>query len=132
ARAPKTAPVPPATRLEGWCGRVPVGLALMQSGLVTGEGAVSSLARVLTGVKGLTFTATIDDKTKAEVRIEFSVPTADFAGQLKSLWPKTLDRIGFDVEEFRAADLKADGRAMVATAELSDTSLRRSRSPVAP
>jgi hypothetical protein len=122
--AQKDAHILIATDLEDMLDPTSVRVALMQSG-VSGAATVDSLVRVLTGARGLVFTGKIDDKTKAEVRIEFSVPTADFAGQLKALWPKALDRAGFDVEEFRTADLRADGKTVVATAELSDTSLRR-------
>jgi len=114
-----------ATELEDLFDPTSVRVALQQSGVVPGEAKLDSLVRVLTGARGLVFTGQIDDKTKATLRIEFSVPMADFAGSLKDLWPKAMEAAGFEIEEFKGADARADGKALVWTADLSDTSLRR-------
>jgi hypothetical protein len=114
-----------ATDLEDLFDPTAVRVALQQSGAVRGDAALDSLVRVLTGARGLVFTAKIDDKTTATFRIEFAVPMADFAAQFKDLWPKAMEAAGFEVEEFKTADMRADGKALVWTAELSDTSLRR-------
>ena len=92
---------------------------------------MNSLTTVLAGARGLVFTAQVGDRTAATVRIEFAVPTADFLPAFRRLWPQALERGGFEVDELKAADLKAEGKAVVATADLSDTSLRRILSLVA-
>src|SRR5262249_40123874 len=66
-----------------------------------------------------------DDATKAELRIDFSVPVDDFLPSLKRIWPKALEAADFEIEEFKSAEPKADGKAVVFNAILSDTSLRR-------
>jgi hypothetical protein len=99
--------------------------ALEQSGEVPTEARVTSLVKVLTGARGLVFTAQLTEKTSAVLRIEFSVPMADFLADFRRLWPKVLDRSGLHVDEFRTAEVKADGKAVVLTTDLSDTSMRR-------
>jgi hypothetical protein len=105
--------------------------ALQQSGAVPTDAAVDSLTNILAGARGLVFTGQVGDTTKAEVRIEFAVPMADFVPAFRRLWPKALERAGLEVDEFKAAEPRADGKAVVVTAELSDTSLRRVLSLVA-
>jgi hypothetical protein len=105
--------------------------ALQQSGAVPRETELDSLVTVLAGARGLVFTAQIGEPTRAELRIEFGVPTADFLPAFRRLWPLALERAGLEVDELKAAAPKADGKAMVVTAELSDTSLRRVLSLVA-
>jgi hypothetical protein len=100
-------------------------LALQQSGSVSGEAALNSLVNVLSGAKGIVFSAHIEDKTKAELRIEFAVPMDDFVGPLKKIWPKAMESSGLDIEEFKTAEARADGKSIVMTTELSDGSLRR-------
>jgi hypothetical protein len=105
--------------------------ALQASGAVSGEAEVNSLTTVLAGARGMVFTGTVGDQTAATLRIEFGVPTADFLPAFRKLWPKALERAGLEVDELKAAEPKADGRAVVFTANLSDTSLRRILSVVA-
>jgi hypothetical protein len=98
--------------------------ALQRTGVVSNDAELNSLVNVLTGARGLTFTAQIGDATKAELRVEFAVPTADFVPALKRVWPKALEAADFDVPEFKTAEIKADGKAAVLTTSLSDSSLR--------
>ena len=99
--------------------------ALQRTGEVSNESELNSLVNVLSGARGLTFTAQIGDATKAELRIDFAVPMADFVTPLKRVWPKALEAADFEVPEFKSADVKADGKSVVLTATVGDTSLRR-------
>jgi hypothetical protein len=120
-----------ATDLDNLFDPTAVRQALQRSGAVPNEADLTSLVNVLAGARGLTFTARIGGTTKAELRIDFSIPTADFVGPLKRVWPKALEAADFEIEEFKAAEPRADGKAVVLTADLSDTSLRRILSLVA-
>ncbi|HKB04151.1 MAG TPA: hypothetical protein VKD90_18150 [Gemmataceae bacterium] len=129
--AHKDAHVLIATDLDSLFDPTSVRQALQRSGEVTGDAAVTSLVNVLSGARGLTFTAQIAEKSKAELRVDFSIPMADFVAPLKRVWPKALESADFEIPEFKAAEPRADGRAVVLTADLSDTSLRRILSLVA-
>src|SRR5262245_17654237 len=98
--------------------------ALQRTGVVSNESELNSLVNVLTGARGVTFTAQIGDATRAELRVDFSVPTADFVPALKRVWPKALEMADFEVPEFKTAEIKADGKAAILTTTLSDSSLR--------
>jgi hypothetical protein len=100
-------------------------LAVQQAGAASGDAALDSRVRVLTSARGLVFTAQIGGPTRATVRVEFGVPMADFLNQFRELWPKAMEQTGFEIPELKTAEAKADGKAVVMTAELSDTSLRR-------
>jgi hypothetical protein len=99
--------------------------AALQKAGPKSEAELDSLVRVLAGARGLVFTAQVGSPSKAEVRLDFSVPMADFVGPLGRVWPKAMEAAGFDIGEFKAAEARADGKAVVLSAELSDTSLRR-------
>jgi hypothetical protein len=104
---------------------------LQRSGETPRESSVDSLVNVFSAARGLVFTARIDQATKTELRFEFAVPMADFAAAAKRLWPKALDAAGLDIPEWKSAEPRADGKSLVVSAELSDTSLRRLLSIVA-
>jgi hypothetical protein len=120
-----------ATDLDGLFDPTAVRQALQRSGTGPDEGGLTSLVNVLSGLRGLTLTARIGATTKAELRIDFSIPTAGFADALKRVWPRALEAADFEIPELKAADVRADGNAVVLAAELSDTSLRRILSLVA-
>ena len=120
-----------ATDLKDLFDPAAVRAALQASGAVSGEAEVNSLTTVLSGARGIVFTAQVGDRTAATVRVEFGVPMQDFLPAFKRLWPKALERAGFEVDELKAAEPRADDRAVVLTADLSDTSLRRILSLVA-
>ena len=129
--AHKDAHVLIATDLKDLFDPTSVRSVLQASGAVTGEAEVNSLTTILTGARGIVFTAQIGERTAAVVRVEFSVPMADFLPAFRRLWPKALERVGLVVDEFRTAEATADGKAVVVSADLSDTSLRRVLSMVA-
>ena len=129
--AHKAAHVLIATNLKDLIDPTAARAALQQSGAVPREAELDSLVAVLAGARGLVFTAQVGDATTAELRIEFAVPMADFLPAFRRLWPLALERAGLEVEELRAAEPRADGRAVVLTTALSDTSLRRVLSLVA-
>jgi hypothetical protein len=123
--AHKDAHVLVATDLKDLFDPTSVRAALQASGGVSGEAEVNSLTNVLSGARGIVFTAQIGDRTAATVRMEFSVPMDAFVPAFQRLWPKALERLGFEVPELKAAESKADGRAVVMTTDLSDVGLRR-------
>jgi hypothetical protein len=129
--AHKDAHVLIATDLDSLFDPTGVRQAIQQSGAVPDEAALTSLVNVLGGARGLTFTARIAETTKAELRVDFSIPMADFVAPLKRIWPKALEAADFEIPEFKAAEPRADGKTVVFTADLSDTSLRRILSLVA-
>jgi hypothetical protein len=129
--AHKDAHVLIATDLDGLFDPTRVRQAIQRSGTVPDEAALTSLVNVLSGARGLAFTARIADATKAELRIDFSIPTADFVAPLKRIWPKALEAADFEIPEFKSAEPRAEGKAVVMTADLSDSSLRRILSLVA-
>ncbi|MBO0699595.1 MAG: hypothetical protein J2P46_14460, partial [Zavarzinella sp.] len=81
--------------------------ALQRSGVVRDDAGATSLVNVLSGLRGLTFTAQVGGPTKAELRIDFSIPTADFVSTLKQIWPKALEAADFEIPEFKAAEPRA-------------------------
>jgi hypothetical protein len=95
------------------------------------EGELDSLVRVVSGIRGLAFTAQIGESTKATLRIDFAIAMEDMLPIVRRVWAKTLETAGLEVEEFKVAEMKADGKAIVLTADLSDKSLRRVLSLVA-
>jgi hypothetical protein len=100
--------------------------ALMQEGATATDRDLDYLVGVITGARGLVFTAKIEEKTTATLRIEFGVPVLGLLPTFARLWPKVLTATGMEISEFAAAELKADGKAVtMTTADLSDTSLRR-------
>lgn len=123
--AHKTDQVLIATDLQDLFDPTSVRIALQQSGVVAGDASLDSLVNVLASARGLVFSAKIDDKSHATLRIEFGYPMADFAASFNKLWPKALENSGLDIEEFKKAEARPDGKAMVLTADLADGSLRR-------
>jgi hypothetical protein len=89
--------------------------ALQRTGEVSNDSELNSLVNVLTGARGLTFTAQIGDSTRSELRVDFAIPMADFVAPLKRVWPKALEAADFEVPEFKTAEVKADGKAVVLT-----------------
>jgi len=105
--------------------------ALQRSGVVPNETELNSLVSVISGAKGLILTANIDDKAKTVLRFEFAVPMNDFVNAANRIWPKALEAAGLEIPELKSAKAKADGKALVFSAELEDSSLRRLLSIVA-
>ena len=105
--------------------------AVERAGVVTGERNVDALVAVLASTRGLVFTATIGDTTKATLKIEFGLPMSGFVDAFKRLWPKAMEATGLEIEELKTAELKSDGQSVTVTADLSDASLRRALSLVA-
>jgi hypothetical protein len=100
--------------------------ALMREGATATDRDLDYLVSVITGARGLVFTAKVEEKTSATLRIEFGVPVSGLLPTFSRLWPKVLTATGMEISEFAAAEMRADGKAVtMTTADLSDTSLRR-------
>jgi hypothetical protein len=124
--AHKDAHVLIATDLQDLFDPTALRTALMQEGATGTDRDLDHLVSVIAGARGLVFTAKIEEKTKATLRIEFAVPVSGLLPTFSRLWPKVLTATGMEISEFAAAEFKADGRAVVMTTEdLSDVSLRR-------
>jgi hypothetical protein len=104
---------------------------IQQTGEMPKESGLDSIVNVLAGARGLIMTAQIDDKAKTNLRIEFGVPMNDFEVSIQRLWPKALDAAGLQIPELKSAQPRADGKSIVISADLDDTSLRRLLSIVA-
>ena len=100
--------------------------ALMQEGATGTGGDLDFLVNVIAGARGLVFTAKIEEKTTATLRIEFGVPVSGLVPTFSRLWPKVLSASGMEIPEFATAEMKAgDNAVTMTTADLSDVSLRR-------
>jgi len=99
--------------------------AIQLSGVVPKETEVNTLVTIFGGTKGLVLTCQIEEKTKAELRFEFSLPMTEFLPAMLRLWPKALAAAGLDINELKTASAKADGNSIVFTTDLSDSALRR-------
>lgn len=127
--ANKAAHVLIATDLKDLFDPTAIRVGLQQAGITAAD--LDYLVGVISGARGLVFTAQIEEKTKATLRIEFTDSVADLLPTFRKLWPKVLEASGLEIEEFKTAVATADDKAVSLTADLSDTSLRRVLSLVA-
>jgi len=93
------------------------------------EGYPSSygpLYELIKGLRGLRFSARVNDKTTGEVSLDFSNSVEDRANAVKELFLESLNEMGAAIDEFRDSKVRteADGKTVVLKAELTDATLR--------
>jgi len=84
-----------------------------------------ALSALFDDLKGITFTAQIEDQIEAKISIDFSEDVGRTAPLVKSVFLSVLADMGASLEEFERAEVKADRQSVVLTTRLSDDSLRR-------
>lgn len=86
---------------------------------------VERLVPLLSGLQGITFTATIGEDVQAIVRIDFSSDVGPSALTVKTLFVSALDDLGAAIDEFQTSRVNADGPSVTLSCPLSEESLRR-------
>jgi hypothetical protein len=84
------------------------------------------LIDLIKGMKGIRFTARVQDTTTGIVYLDFSKSVEDRAGYLRDLFMESLDTLGIPIDEFRDCECRteSEGRTVVLKAELADATLR--------
>jgi hypothetical protein len=90
------------------------------------ESQFDPVFELLTGLKGVRFTARVGDSTTGEVYLDLSKPVGDRANYLKELFLESLDEMGAAIDDFRDSQVRteAEGKTVVLKAELADATLR--------
>jgi len=86
-----------------------------------------ALEELLKGLKGVRFTARVDDKATGEVRLDFAESVASHSDTIKGLFLESLDELGAALDDFHKCQVRmeAQGKTVVLKTELSDDNLRR-------
>ena len=87
--------------------------------------SIDAVHRLLLGLRGVRFTATVTDQTLARFWFDFSEPPAADAEFIKSLFLEFLNDQGALLPDLAEATADVSGRSVVLAANLSDDSLRR-------
>ena len=84
------------------------------------------LVELVKGMKGIRFTARVQDSTTGIVYLDFSKSVEDRAGYVRDLFMESLDTLGIAIDEFRDCECRteSEGRTVVLKAELADATLR--------
>ena len=84
------------------------------------------LFELVKGLKGVRFTARVQDNITGQVYLDFSKPVGDKASYVKELFQESLDQMGASIDELTNCKLRTegDGKTVVLEAELTDTTLR--------
>ncbi len=85
------------------------------------------LVELVRGMKGIRFTARVQDNTTGIVSLDFAKSVEDRAGYLRDLFMESLDTLGMGIDEFRDCEVRteSEGRTVVLRAELADATLRQ-------
>ncbi|MBI1902551.1 MAG: hypothetical protein HYS13_15730 [Planctomycetia bacterium] len=112
--------------MEDLFGREAVELWLKHSPVLKGNSAAAdNLDGLIAGMRGIRLSAQVGERTQAEVRADFRTPVGVPAATLRGVFAEWLEQAGAQIDEFRKADVRVDGRSVFLTTELSDDSLRR-------
>jgi hypothetical protein len=90
------------------------------------QGNFDALFELIEGLKGIRFTARVQDTTTGEIYLDFSKAVGDRSDYLKELFLESLDEMGAALDDFRNAEIRteAEGKTLVLKAELADATLR--------
>jgi hypothetical protein len=120
------APIVVAFDMEDLFGRQIVKLWLAHSPTLKGNmGAAENLDGLIAGIRGLRLSAVVGERTQAEVRADFRTTVAAPPAVLRGIFAEWLDQAGAQIDEFRRADVRVNGKSVFLSTELSDDSLRR-------
>jgi hypothetical protein len=91
-----------------------------------GQKAVqASLARSLSGLRGVRMAIRVEDLTMATLRLDFDAPLPPEAAKLKGVLLDVMADAGSSIDEFESADGVVIGDSFQITTELPDEALRR-------
>lgn len=88
------------------------------------EQRLDRLVRIVSGLKGIRMTATVDETIRARILVDFSAEVAPFAAELDSLFHDVTADLGMSLEEFQDVRGKAMGTSLAFETELTDAGLR--------
>lgn len=83
------------------------------------------LSQILTGLRGIRMSVSVEDLTMATLRLDFDQPLPAEATKLKGVLLDVMSDAGSSIEEFESADGVVTGRSFQLTTELPDEALRR-------
>ncbi|MGD9856205.1 MAG: hypothetical protein AB7U20_14775 [Planctomycetaceae bacterium] len=86
---------------------------------------VERLIPLLSGLQGVTFTATVGETIESAVTIDFSDDVGPSSLTVKTLFVSVLDDLGAAIDEFTTSKVSSQGRSVTLACSLSDESLRR-------
>lgn len=90
------------------------------------------LAALVTGLRGISFAANIEDRTVAEITLDFEQEVGAEGMFVKPLLLSVLNDMGAAIDDFERADVVRDGKSVVMSTVVSDESLRRIMSILLP
>jgi len=85
----------------------------------------SRLQSVVMSVRGAVLSINIQEKTTAELRVEFGQDLSGLGTHLQKFFLTSLHDLGAAIEDFDRGAYQTDGKALVLTTDLTDESLRR-------
>ncbi|MCA9076651.1 MAG: hypothetical protein KDA93_16625 [Planctomycetaceae bacterium] len=86
---------------------------------------VNRLIPLISGIKGVTFSATIGEETEATITIDFSEDIGPSALSIKTLFVSVLDDLGAAISELEETKAFGTDQTVTMKCTLSDDSLRR-------
>jgi hypothetical protein len=125
--AARGAPIQMALDLEDIVDPKAVHLWVSNSPVLKGKKERSeALEELVKGLRGVRFTARVEENTTTDVRLDFSKPVGSQADYLKDLFLEALDDIGAALDSFRNCRVRteADEKTVVLKTELSNEELR--------
>jgi len=93
--------------------------------IVKSEQLQSRLQSVVMSVRGATLSIHIQEKTTAQLRVEFGQDISGLGTHLQKFFLTSLHDLGAAIEDFDRGVYQTDDQALVLTTDLSDESLRR-------
>lgn len=103
----------------------PISVRLEVNAAGVGSEGIEGFIKLITNVKGITFTARIDETTKGSMRIDFAGEVELFKKSLQTFLVRMLGEYGAEIEEFQTAVPRFEKNSVTFDAEISDRSLRR-------
>jgi hypothetical protein len=87
---------------------------------------LETLSELIKGLRGVRFTARVQDNITGQVYLDFSKPVGNSAGYVKDLFQESLEQMGASIDELSNCKLRTEGngKTVVLEAELTDTTLR--------
>jgi len=93
---------------------------------------IDRIVPLISGLRGITLTATTDEIIECEISIDFSSDITTFSSVMKTLFLSVLEDSGAMIEEFPGAKISTSGNSVILRSQLSEESLHRILSLVTP
>ncbi len=87
---------------------------------------------LISGLRGITLTATTGETIECEISIDFSSDIKTFSSVMKTLFLSVLEDSGAMIDEFPGAKISTSGNSLILRSQLSEESLHRILSLVTP